>query len=147
MNRRRLLTGGLATIVVAVGAAHSPMSALDSPFLGASPRRTLGALFEVMLPDPAAAERLADGVDAFLITEDPLLSADLRMALVALEHGGLVRFSRLSPEGRTRRLKAWETSPVGVKRQIVQALRKVAMFTFYADPASWEAIGYEGPWV
>ena len=147
MDRRRLLTGGLATLVVALGASHSPMSALDSPFLGSSPRRTLGALFEVMLPDATAAERLADGVDTFLLGEDPLLAADLRMALVTLEHGGLVRFSRLSPEARTRRLQAWETSPVGVKRQIVQALRKVTMFTFYADPASWEAIGYEGPWV
>lgn len=141
------MTGGLATLAVGLAAAHSPMEAMDSPFLGSSPRRTLQALFEVMLPDPTQAARLAGSVDAFMLTEDPLMAADLQLALMVLEHGALVRFSRLPLQRRIAQLQSWETSAVGLRRQIVQALRRVAMFTAYADPASWDSIGYEGPWV
>jgi len=127
--------------------AHWPLGPLDSPFLGAAPRRTLTLALEALIPDPAQAEKLAAGVDAFLATSDPLQGADLRMALVVLEHGGFKRFSRLDLEARIERLKRWESSGLNTQRMIFQALRRLAMFSFYSDPASWDAFGYEGTWV
>ncbi len=150
VTRRRLLagTGALAALAtVSLSRAHWPLGPLDSPFLGAAPRRTLIAALEALIPDPSRGERLAAGVDAFLATSDPLQGADLRMALVVLEHGGLRRFSRLDLEARVERLKAWESSGANPKRMIFQALRRLAMFSYYSDPDTWDAFGYEGTWI
>ncbi|MCP4809420.1 MAG: hypothetical protein GY913_18575 [Proteobacteria bacterium] len=149
-TRRNLLlgTGALAVVagvIVAVG--HRPMPSADSPFLGSSARQTLEAALDALVPIEGKSAALAAGVDAFLAGDDPLLGAELRLALTALEHGGLRRFSRLDLAGRTERLAAWESSSINTKRQIFQALRRVAMFSWYTSSESWEAIGYDGPWV
>lgn len=150
LTRRDLLVGSgalasLAVVVVAVG--HRPMPSAASPFLGSSARTTLEAALEVLLPVEGVASELAAGVDAFLAGDDPLVGAELRLALNALEHAGLRRFSRLSPDARVERLQSWEGSSITTKRQIFQALRRVAMFSWYTNPTSWDAIGYDGPWV
>ena len=150
LSRRQLLLGTGAVGVlgaVALAVGHVPLGPLDSPFLGSSPRRTLQAVLEVLLPVPAEAERIAANVDAFLVTDDPALGAELRMALGVVEHWGLVRFSRRSLEARRATLEAMEQSALGLRRQIFQALRRLALFSYFADPVSWDAIGYDGPWV
>lgn len=149
-TRRRLLqTGGALAALSAPGVAwgHRPLGALESPFLGSSPRRTLESALEALLPTHAPVPALVEGIDAFLAAGDPLQGGDLRLALVVLEHGGLTGFSRLDLKDRVARLKAWESSGSNTKRQIFQALRRTAMFSYYSTPASWEALGYEGTWV
>lgn len=135
----------LGAVALAIG--HAPLGPLDSPFLGSSPRRTLVAVLEVLLPVPEEAERVAGNVDAFLVSDDPVLGSELRMALGVVEHWGLVRFSRKDLNARRATLVAMEHSSMGVRRQIFQALRRLALFSWYADPVSWDSIGYDGPWV
>ena len=152
LSRRRILGGGLflvfgtaATLLV----GHRPLSALDSPCLGSGPRRTLEAALEVLLADPERAASLADGVDNFLASDDPVAASQLRMALGLLEHvgGGWGRFSRLDASAREAVLQRWEASRISTLRQVFQALRRLAAFSGYSDPRSWAEIGYEGTWL
>lgn len=148
--------GGGALLALGWAAAfafgHRPLGEVRSPFLGAA-RRTLVAAFEAILPSLDDAEIAADGVDAFLATGDPVPAGQLWMALVLLEHtGGLgplqvQRFSRLHVEDRRAVLAGWQTSSVGLRRQVFAAVRKAAIFAHYSRPETWEAVGYDGPWV
>jgi hypothetical protein len=44
-------------------------------------------------------------------------------------------------------LGEWERSGWNLKRQVFQALRRLAAFAWYTRPLSWPAIGYDGTWV
>jgi hypothetical protein len=152
LTRRQLFGGGLllgAGYISAQIFGHRPLGELDSPFLDSSARRTLLAACEALLPTLQAAEWATGAVDDFLAQGDPILAGQLRMALGALEHwpGGLrmSRFSRLSVQERRQVLTRWGQSPLGIKRQIAVAVTKTVLFTHYAHPDSWAAIGYPGP--
>lgn len=152
LSRRQLFGGGLllgAGYVSAHLVGHRPLAAVDSPFLGTSARTTLVAAAEALLPTLADAEWTAGAVDDFLAQGDPVLAEQLRLALGVLEHfpGGLrfSRFSRRSPAERGALLDAWGRSALGVKRQIGVAVTKTVLFTHFARPDSWAAIGYPGP--
>lgn len=155
MDRRRLLLGGGALFaggwLLAQAWGHRPMGALPSPFLGSSARRTLERALEVLLPDDAPVAEIALDVDRFLADGDPVVAHQLRLALGVLEHTaglpGFARFSRLDRGSRAAVLEAWRRSALGPRRQIADALRRVALFSWYARPESWAAIGYDGPWV
>lgn len=155
LSRRQLLGGGalLAAGWVTAQVVGRWPPPQDSPFLGAGARRALGAAFDALLPDPARAEALADGVDRYLAGSDPLVAGQLRVALLVLEHGGGLgllsfrAFSERSREEREQLLTSWERSRLGPKRQIAAALRKVAMFSYYSLPEVWPELGYDGPWV
>ena len=51
----------------------------------------------------------------------------------------------LPPGGRTRGCDAWETSRIPLFRTAYQALHRIILGTWYADPASHPGIGYAGP--
>ena len=114
---------------------------------------TLAAAFEALLPEEADAVALAAGVEAFVRDGDPVLAGQLNAALTVLEHLGgagpigFRRFSRLSKEARLETIESWRRSRVGTKRQIGDAVRRTALFTWYSQPESWVAVGYDGPWV
>ena len=154
ITRRHLLGGGLLLAsgwACAALVGHRPGSG-DSAFLGASALATLTGAFEALLPSEADSAALARGVDAFLAADDPVLAHQLRLALWVLEHvgtraGGTRGFSRLGVEARRELLAAWRVSAMGTKRQIADAVRKTALFTWYSHPDSWGSIGYDGPLV
>jgi choline dehydrogenase-like flavoprotein len=103
-------------------------------------------------PDPAAA-RLAGAVEARLATLPPEDSARIRGLLSLLGHPATAaltsaspyRFSRLPPDRQDAWLKGWELSRIPLRRTLFQALRRLVLSTRYADPATFEAIGYRGP--
>lgn len=155
-SRRQLLGGGLLLAggwVVAQAIGHRPLGSVPSPFLGAGGRRTLEAALQAFLPDGAPVSEVAEGVDAFLAQGDPVLGGQLVVALGVLEHLGgagplsFARFSRRPLGDRRAILEAWRRSGFGPKRQIADALRRLALFSWYARPETWGAIGYDGPWV
>ena len=156
LTRRQLIGGGLLLAggyALAFGAGHWPVARIPSSFLGAGPKSTLKAAFEVLLPATDQLDSMVDGVDDFLAQGDPVLGGQLRLALQVLEHLGgaspisFRRFTRLSVEDRAVVLERWRGSGVGTKRQIADAIRKVAVFTYYSLPEVWPDIGYDGPWV
>ena len=158
LTRRTLLGGGAALgLGWAVGHAwgHRPLAsaAPSSPFLGSSARATLEAALEALLPASAPIAALAADVDAFVAGGDPVVGGQLVVALRVLEHAGgagLLRFSRFSRIGvaeRARVLQDWRRSRFATKRRIADAVRRIALFSWYAHPDSWEGIGYDGPLV
>ena len=156
LTRRQLLGGGLLLAggwVVAQAVGHRPLGTVDSPFLGSAARRTLEAALQALLPDGAPVSEVAQGVDAFLAQGDPVVGGQLVVALGVLEHLGgagplsFARFSRRDLGDRRAILEAWRRSGLGPKRQIADALRRLALFSWYSRPETWDAIGYEGPWV
>ena len=111
------------------------------------------AALEFLLPVPELASEVAGDVDGFLAQGDPVLGEQFRLALRVLEHlggagpVGFRRFSRLPVERRLEVFEAWRRSSFGLKRQIAEALRKTASFSWYVRPDAWPDIGYDGPWV
>ncbi|MEQ1501541.1 MAG: hypothetical protein ABMB14_04890 [Myxococcota bacterium] len=155
-TRRSLVGGGLLLAggwAVATAWGHRPVDGPPGVFLGRQTRATLVAALEVLLPDGAPASEVADDVDRFLAGSDPVLGGQLALALGLLEHlggTGILRFARFSRRPRAERaqvLDAWQRSGFGAKRQVAAAIRKVALFSWYARPATWGALGYDGPWV
>jgi choline dehydrogenase-like flavoprotein len=51
----------------------------------------------------------------------------------------------MQPARQDAWLRGWETSRIPARRTIFQALRRLVLSTFYADPASYAGIGYRGP--
>ena len=155
-DRRAVLLGGGALAagwVVGQLVGHRPLRAVGSPFLGSAGRTTLAAALEALLPDGAPFDQVAGDVDQFLAGSDPVLGGQLVLALTVLEHSADLgplsfrRFSRLDRVERTAVLEAWRTSSVGLRRQIADAVRRLALFSWYTRPDAWARIGYDGPWV
>lgn len=153
LTRRSLVGGGailVAGYALAHGWGHRPLGA------GPAARRTLASVLACQLPDSATTETieaLTDDVEAFLAAGDPVVAGQVRVALAALEHLGgagplsFARFSRRTREDQAAIVEAWRRSRLGPKRQIADAMRRIALFTWYAQPSTWAAIGYDGPWV
>ena len=59
----------------------------------------------------------------------------------------LGRFSTLSPDTQTEVIRGWATSRLGFRRTGFVAIKRVAMSVYYAQEASWPAIGFPGPWL
>jgi hypothetical protein len=141
LTRRQLLGGGALLaggFALAVAWGHRPLTGSG----------TLEAALDALLPEGAPVAAVAEDIDRFLAAGDPVVAGQLALALRVLEHGcGLVRFSRLDRAARVAVLEGWRSSALGTRRQIADALRRVALFSWYARPETWAAIGYDGPWV
>lgn len=155
-SRRWFLGGGALLVggtIVAHAVGHRPMAERASAFLGSSGRTTLEAVLEALLPEGAAVGEVAEGVEGFLAQGDPVQGGQLVLALAVLEHTGGVsllsfsRFSRRTVEERRRILEGWRSSSLGTRRQIADALRRVALFSWYTREQTWPSLGYDGPWV
>lgn len=153
LSRRQLLArGGALTALTALSLGllgHRPLPDQASAALGSAGLQTLEAALQALLPDDVPAADVAAGVDRFLAAGDPFDVEQLRMALAVLEHGAspFRRFSRMDLSRRRAVLADWERSRVALFRQIFQALRRVAVYSWFADPRSWAQIGYDGPLV
>ncbi len=96
---------------------------------------------------------LATQVDARLQAGDPVLHRRVALILRVIDHplSGLVflgqprRFSSLRPLDQDACLTGWSTSRIPLRRTMFQALRRLILSTYYALPATHEAIGYAGP--
>jgi len=125
--------------------------------------KTLAAWEFVVLR--AAAARILEGAaegpgpedvmrraDADLATvEDPAVRAGLRQVLVLLEYGTPLRgylrpFSSLAPREQDRVLAGLAASRFGFARVAFGTVKLLACYYHYTDPATWPALGYDGPW-
>jgi hypothetical protein len=107
-----------------------------------------------MLPDrapfPTAREvGVALRIDKELSFHGAKLVDDTRAALFVVEHGGVLHagvrpFTELSVEEQDARLIAMAEGN-DIERQVVNGLRILALFFFYADERTWKHIGYDGP--
>lgn len=59
--------------------------------------------------------------------------------------GTTAPFTQMSPEARTAFLQKWERHRLGVIRSGFQALKRLAVASYYGSPETHAAIGYPGP--
>lgn len=99
-------------------------------------------------PDALEA-RIAVRIDKELTFHTPRMRRDVELALLFLEHGGLLhvsttRFTRLSPEDQDGLLQKMLEGN-SFERQAINALKVLALFFYYADDRTWKGIHYAGP--
>lgn len=96
---------------------------------------------------------LAAVVERRIATLEPGLQRDIRGALHFFDNpvtgmllsGRPRRFSTLPPMEQDALLREWERSSLALRRTVVQALRRLVLATFYAQPRSHAAIGFLAP--
>ena len=104
------------------------------------------------LPDDAQAD-IGGFIDGLLVELPPTSQSQARLMLRVVEHGTHLfdlkakRFTRLSPLEQDTYLRGWMESSLGARRVIFRALKTLAALGYYAQPDSWTAIGYDGPWL
>jgi hypothetical protein len=169
LTRRALLSRSLAVLGVAAGlpglvpagapAVGAPAEAAPAGLRVLAPGewQVLAAVADTVIPRGgafplgAADLGLAARIDALLAAQPAELAAGARGALLLLEYGApllagrLARFSRL---GEAERAEVFGSLPgrFGLARRVYSGLRGLCLFAFYAQPESWPAVGYEGPW-
>jgi hypothetical protein len=101
----------------------------------------------------AASLDTAKGVDTILTLVDESSRVEIRQLLMLFENAlpnflfGLrtTPFTLLSPQEQDEVLQEWMTSRVPLRRTGFLALRTLVMSAYYANPATWPAVGYPGP--
>jgi hypothetical protein len=161
LTRRAVLRTGVGgALVLAFGALLPSGCARYSP----APRSlkfltrkefavvTQAAVRILGLPDEAQAD-IGGFIDGLLFELPPTSQSQARLMLRVVEHGTHLfdlkakRFTRLSPVEQDTYLRGWMESSLGARRVIFRALKTLAALGYYAQPDSWQAIGYDGPWL
>ncbi len=110
----------------------------------------LTAAAEALLPPaPGPYDRVAGNVDRFVRGMSPDLLRELHALILVVEHGTLLageahRFTALDVEARLGVVAALDRVP-RVGPTIVRGLRDLVVLGYYQDPATWPALGYDGP--
>ena len=145
-----LVDGTLALVVLAAWAVVRASEDVGS----ARDAARLRAVLDALVPQGGAFALGAADIDLdaalarYFARLHPLGPVGLTLLLLAVEYGTVVfertrPFSRLDPAGRERALAAWETSRLGLRRQLVASLKLLALMHFYERPEAWEGIGYD----
>lgn len=115
--------------------------------------RIFAAAAGAMVGREADERELATAAAPFLA---PMSRGDrllLKLFLFALEFsaplscGRVRRFTRLSLADRAKCLASWSHSRLKLRRQGVQALKVLAMLSYYGREEAWPQTGYGGPWL
>lgn len=167
LSRRTLLKTGLvgATFVAAGSVAlafQKPRQLSESGkfrVLSDAEGSVLVALADRLCPagGPGAPGSTALGlpalIDGMLEATDEEAQQGLKMGLLLFDNaltgalfGERTRpFSQLSPEQQDRVLAGWKDSKVAFRRTLYRGLSYLIMSVYWAEPATWQRIGYGGP--
>jgi len=168
LSRRRFLkVGGVAAAALAGGAWLLMRGGGDAHYRalcpGAAPRvlstkelGVLAAFCERVCPAPGPSQpgarvlRIAERIDHELAFHTAQLQSDVKAALLLLEHGGWLhlsstRFTRLSEAEQDACLARMGVEGNELERQVFSNLKLLALFFYYCDERTWQAMHYEGP--
>ena len=164
INRRTFLrgtAGGIAALTAATllptGCGGYPSVATLRTFT-AKEFAVLKGLITTYLPPaeglPSAEDLdIAGYLDTYLAVEPAPVRKQLKQALLLVEYGGFWygperrRFTRMTAAGQEAYLQGWLESASPFRRQVGQIFRRATINTYYGDERSWDAIGYDGPFV
>lgn len=164
LTRRRFLqVGGAAGALLAVGGAIALRGGGRAHYRslfpqGVTPANMSDKAFGVLCvlcdrvvagPLSARDARLAERIDRELAFHPPRMQRDVELALVFLEHGGLLhaaptRFTRMAPDAQDALLQQM-LEGLSFERQAISSLKLLALFFLYADDRTWKGIHYDGP--
>ncbi len=168
LSRRRLLqVGGVTGLALAAGGAllmrgggdahYRALAGLCEPkVLSLKELGVFAAFCARVCPPPSAAQpgaavvRVAERLDRELAFHTPQMQRDVKSLLLVLEHGGVLhatttRFTRLEASEQDAALTRMATTGHEVERQAMSNLKLMALFFYYCDPRTWQAIHYDGP--
>lgn len=155
LSRRDFLRAAMAT---AATAAASPARAQDAPLKTLTPAQAgvFVRLAQVVLPvdgsplvpwTPSALLRTLDS--ALLGTLPPHILAGLQGGLAFFDEGPVAhtgrRFTALDDAGATRFVDEWGNAADAPRRGLAMGLKKLVQLAYWADPATWAPLEYEGP--
>jgi hypothetical protein len=167
MNRRRLLQLGAGTGFAVACAAGTvawlkPSAAAPALLLDAAARSCFSALANVMLdgslPTDAATRRVAierhlERVQQIVAGLPPHARTDLAQLLTLLDTrigrwalmGAGRTWHDLPPAQLVATLNGMRRSTLALRQQAYLALRELTMAAYFAEPATWRRLGYDGP--
>ena len=153
-GRREIILGtGAVALAWGLGARlfRYPQLAWTGQAISAREAQVLMAAAEALLPPlgPSPAV-VAANVDRFLATFTDERRVQVRALLGLVEQltpigGRIERFSSLSPQGREAYL-AGLASRGWAGALAVKSLRNLCLVGYYQEPATWNLLGYPGPW-
>ncbi|MCC6216423.1 MAG: pyridoxal-phosphate dependent enzyme [Polyangiaceae bacterium] len=152
-RRRALVAAGAVAAAVAVGVRLTGYPPLPPGRVLASwELHVVAAAAEALLPPAPAVvswEKIARNVDAYLVGMPASLVRDVHALIAAVEHGtwlapAVRRFSELAAAEREAHLRRLEGLG-GMGRLVARGVRDFCLLGYYQEPATWAALGYEGP--
>jgi hypothetical protein len=156
LQRRDFLRFSAA--VAATGAAGFAQAALPAgvKFMSEPEAAVFTRLAQVMLPvagspllpwTPEALLQTLDG--ALLATMEPHILTGLKGGIQYFNDGPVSvynkRFTELDDAQATQFCDAWGNSDQPPQRGLTMGLKKLVQLSYWANPASWGPIGYDGP--
>jgi hypothetical protein len=154
----------LRTAALAGAAAMAPALSGCNPFelspeLSESETSILSAVTETLYPstppaargEPAPGLTLAQQVAKVIGEEADATRKMFRGALWVVELAALPvygkGFRRLPSSQRAEHFLSLQNSRLATARSAVQGLARATYFVAYSRPETWDAIGYDGPWI
>ncbi len=113
----------------------------------------LTAICDTLLPGgetwpSASALGVPEKIDAELARWPAFERGEMKKLLAIWEHGRFGRrFTKLSSKKREKHARSWERSRLSIKRTGFLAIKALAVFFYYTQPATWSEVGYTGPWI
>ena len=163
MQRRTLLKAGLVgggALLIAGGALRLLGGDSDAAATGNAARHVLGAVAPVLLAGalptaaPARTQALAASQErtlAAIAALPPSMRRELGQLFTLLDSpaglwlAGLDHWERADPQVVGNALQSWRVHRFALLQTAYHALHDLVLGPWYADPSTWEAIGYPGP--
>ena len=157
MNRRSFLAfSGAAIAAASAGGLPLPARAARLTFITEAESAVFVKLAEVVLPvsgsklTPWTPEVLLQTLDSALLgTMEPHILQGLKGGIGYFNEGPVAThgkpFVQLSDEEATRFCDQWSDSDEVPQRALAMGLKKLVQLAYWANPASWPPIGYDGP--
>lgn len=125
-------------------------------FMGEAEYAVFHRLAQVTLPVEGTKLASLDAIPVMQTLDGALLGGmaphelqGLKAGVQAFEEGPLKaygkRFSQLGDKEAAAFCDAWGDSAVAMERGLVTALKKLVTLSYWANPPTWDALGYDGP--
>lgn len=137
------------------GVAHASLPA-GVKFMSEPEAAVFTRLAQVVLPvtgsplAPWTPDGLLQTLDAALLAGmEPHILAGLKGGVTYFDEGPMAtykkRFTALSDAEATQFCDAWGNSAEPPQRGLAMGLKKLVQLSYWANPGTWAAVGYDGP--
>jgi hypothetical protein len=151
----RFASAATAGTLVAAGSARAALPA-GVTFMNSDEADVFNRLAEVVLPvagsglAPWTRDGLLQTLDAALLAGmPPHILAGLKGGLAYFNEGPMARFGKrftaLGDVEATQFVDAWGDAKEPPQRGLTMGLKKLVQLSYWANPASWAPLGYDGP--
>ena len=146
---------GAASVAGLAGGSHAALPS-GVKFMNEAEAAVFAKLAQVVLPvagsplAPWTPDGLLQTLDAALLaTMEPHILAGLKGGVAYFDEGPMAtykkRFTALSDVEAAQFCDAWGDSTQPPQRGLAMGLKKLVQLSYWANPATWAPLGYDGP--